>query len=369
MKIGLFVFNIGGGGGVTSISNLISIFNNIFDDIYLITTIEKKESNPFKSNKFIFIPLVHPGNSNKYMKILNTFLTQLKMSYQLLRVFRNVNAFLFIGEILVLPMFIAKILRKSVIVSLPASHTQMNKFTKNNLYTELEVLTKISLKLADNILLYSPNLIDEWEMRKYQNKIKIVNEHFLNFETFKIHKDFDERENLIGYVGRLSAEKAPMNFLKSIKELSKENIKFKFLIIGNGELKEEMKLYIEENELYDIEFIEWVNHDELPVYLNKLKLLLIPSYTEGLPNIMIEAMACGTPVLATSVGSIPDFIKDGSTGFLMENNSPECISKNIISAINYSDIGLISERAYSMVKKEFSKENTIKKWSRLFTEI
>jgi glycosyltransferase involved in cell wall biosynthesis len=130
-----------------------------------------------------------------------------------------------------------------------------------------------------------------------------------------------------------------------------------------------MKLYIEKNKLNDIEFIEWINHDELPIYLNKLNLLVIPSYTEGLPNIMIEAMACGTPVLATPVGSIPDFIKDGNTGFLMENNSPECISENIIRAINYSDINSISENGHSMVKQEFSKENTIKKWLQLFSEI
>lgn len=49
-----------------------------------------------------------------------------------------------------------------------------------------------------------------------------------------------------------------------------------------------------------------VSYDEVPRYLNQLKLLVILSYSEGFPNTVLEAMACGTPVLATRVGAVPD---------------------------------------------------------------
>lgn len=57
---------------------------------------------------------------------------------------------------------------------------------------------------------------------------------------------------------------------------------------------------------------------------------VLPFYTKELSNIMLEAMACGTPLLATPVGAILDVIRDGETGFIMEDNSPECTARNVM---------------------------------------
>lgn len=101
-----------------------------------------------------------------------------------------------------------------------------------------------------------------------------------------------------------------------------------------------------------VELTGWIPHDKLPDYLNMLKLVVLPSYTEGLPNIMLEAMACGTAVLATSVGGIPDVIKDGDTGFIMENNSPECVAENVIMVLNDSNLDRIVKNAKELIEKE-----------------
>jgi len=90
--------------------------------------------------------------------------------------------------------------------------------------------------------------------------------------------------------------------------------------------------------------------------------LVLPSYTEGLPNIMLEAMACGTPVLATPVGAIPDVIRDGKTGFIMEDNSPKCIAENVVRALEHPDLEEIAEAGRRFVEEEFTFERAVEKW-------
>ena len=70
-------------------------------------------------------------------------------------------------------------------------------------------------------------------------------------------------------------------------------------------------------------------------------------------NIMFETTACGTPVLVTSVGAIPDIIIDEKTGFIMENDSPECIVRGVISTLNPLDLERIAENARWFVREAF----------------
>ena len=116
-------------------------------------------------------------------------------------------------------------------------------------------------------------------------------------------------------------------------------------------------------------YLNWIPYTKLPTILNKIKLLVIPSYSEGLPNIMLEAMACGTPVLATPVGAISDVIQDGETGFIMENNSSVRITESIIRAINYPSLEEIAQHARALVGKEFIYERAVEKYREILSNL
>ena len=240
----------------------------------------------------------------------------------------------------------------------------MAKFNNDIYSIILQWIFKINCYLTNKIILYSPNLIKEWNLEKYRHKIFIAHEHFLDFDKFKIEKPVDERDNLVGYVGRLGGEKGILNFLEAIPDVLEARNEVAFLIGGDGQLRPQVEECTGKLD-GKVKFVGWIPHDELPRYLNELRLLVIPSYTETGPYIAFEAMACGTPVLGTPVGLMSDMINDGETGFIMENNSPECIAENIIRALNHPNLEQIAQNARELVEREFTFEKAVEGYRKI----
>ena len=134
-------------------------------------------------------------------------------------------------------------------------------------------------------------------------------------------------------------------------------------------MKNPLGLSTKENLNNKVELTGWIPHDELPDYLNELKLVVLPSCTEGLPNVMLEAMACGTPVLATPAGAVRDTIKDEKTGFIMDYNSPECIAENVTRALKHPDLAMIVGNARALVEQEFTYEAAVKRYRKILENI
>ena len=77
--------------------------------------------------------------------------------------------------------------------------------------------------------------------------------------------------------------------------------------------------------------------DEIPVWLNAADVLVLPSHSEGRPNIVLEAQACGLPVVATRVGGTPELIRDGEDGLLVDDGSPHAIARALSRLLEDDD--------------------------------
>lgn len=140
------------------------------------------------------------------------------------------------------------------------------------------------------------------------------------------------------------------------------------MIIGDGPLKNKVLKYVDDKNLVsNVRLMDWVDHDLLPDYLNTFKLTVIPSYTEGLPNIMLESMACGTPVLSTPVGSVPDIIEHGVNGFLVGNNEASVLARAIISSLGCDSIQSVISKAHEDVSV-FSFDNAVKLYDNILSD-
>ena len=205
---------------------------------------------------------------------------------------------------------------------------QFGELTRLRVQAALE---RISYSFADKLVVYSPSMIDRMNLQKYSKKIVVAHRHFVNFDECKFKDNIEQRDNIIGYVGRITADKGIWNFVGAIPKILSVHDDVTFLIAGEGLLEDEIRVYLEKHGLRNkVKLAGWIPHQKLPDYLTSLKLLVLPSYNEGLPNVMLEAMACVTPVLAVRVASIPDVIKDKETGFLIQDNSPAHLANAIV---------------------------------------
>ena len=320
----------------------------------------------------------HP-KQNLLTKAAKYVAAQLKMSYHLARLASVVDVVIFFmgGSGLLLPMLTAKLRGKKAIIVTAASGAIYSRSVYGKsfwgmggliTYGIVSMLERLDYRLCDNIIVYSPSLVHEFGLERYESKIFIAHEHFLNFDKFKMEQSLTERGNLVGYIGRLSQEKGILNLMEAILKVAETRDELTFLIAGDGQLRPQVEEYTNKSNT-KVKFVDWIPHDELPEYLNRLRLLILPSYTEGLPNIMLEAMACGTPVLATPVGAVPDVIKDGETGFIMENNAPESITKNIIRAMNNPNLEQIARNAHNLMEREFTFEKAVGRYRNILDSL
>ena len=236
-------------------------------------------------------------------------------------------------------------------------------------------IQEICHKFSYLIILPSEKAITWLGLEKYVNKLCsapcIINPKF--FGKFTMSTNYRKRREIIGYVGSLMKSKGILNLIQSISMI-KSRLKFRevyLLIIGDGPLVNDLKVKIDEYGISENVILKgYVPHHSLPKYYNLMKLLVLPSYTEGLPSVILEAMACGTPVLTTPVGAIPNIIKEGKTGFLLNSNSSRHIAERIIELLNKPDLlEKVSINAYNYVRENFSYKKVLEMWRKIINDL
>ncbi len=361
--LGLLTFPIER-SGVHPLANLIEILSALtHEQIPLVTGNAGRE---FEGDVRVrFSGVDHAGGRNVVSRILHNILTQARLARRVRELdLTDTWIFFFGGEVLVLPMITAKLTGRTVILALPGHTPIMMASAGDRLLVPARFLTRLTCRLCDRIILYSPALIDHWGLERYRDKITIAREHLLDFERFRIEVPLEKRHATIGYIGRLADEKGVWNFVRALPLIAARNSDLHFFIGGDGPLLPGIKGFIQENRLADqVTLAGWIHHDDLPAYLNQLRLLVLPSYTEGLPNIMLEAMACGTPILATPVGAVPDFIRDGETGFILGSNTPEGIATSVLEILERRQPASVARAARECVEQEFSFERAVERFA------
>jgi glycosyltransferase involved in cell wall biosynthesis len=363
----------------TIISNMLMILSPTVDKIFLIT--HNFSNNPVFSPKVTLLDIddCFDQGENIILTSLRHVIIELKISFLLMKNKNQIDGPVFIlSGTLLLPVITAKLLKKTSILTAIASQSTNARMIYRDLpiskkkffYLSTRILEQLTFALADFISVESPHVANFLALKFKTNKIIGNGPLFILDKKFVQSCNLADRPHFIGYIGRLSQEKGIENLIQALALFLKENREIMVIIGGDGPLRSDINKFIQEQGLSDrVSLTGWIPHDNLPELLNQFRLLILPSYTEGLPNIILEAMACGTPVLATPVGGVPDIITDEATGFIMENNSTECIVENIKRALNNSNREKIAQDAKKMVENKFTFERTVDQWKKNLDDI
>jgi glycosyltransferase involved in cell wall biosynthesis len=224
--------------------------------------------------------------------------------------------------------------------------------------------------LADGIGAESPSAIDLLGLRRWRAKTGVYGAIHVDMDLFQVTTDFADRANSVGLIARLMPVKGPLEFVGAIPKILEARDDVQFLIGGDGVLFEHIEAEVRKAGLTDkVRLPGWIPYRDISAHLNELRLLVLPSHSEGLPVIIQYAMACGTVPLATPVGGIPDLITDGVTGFIMEDNSPECIARNVVRALGHPDLERIALNARRLAETRCSYEACVERMSKALAEI
>jgi glycosyltransferase involved in cell wall biosynthesis len=190
---------------------------------------------------------------------------------------------------------------------------------------------------------YNKHYISETHPHLNADKIKVIY-HGINLDRFQPDRTPKAKPPVILSVGRLVPKKGFFSLLHACKALKLKQIPFRCRIIGDGPERPRMEMFVKLNNLVDeVEFTGAVDPADMVAEYRQATLFVLPCVVEengnrdGIPNVIAEAMAMTLPVVSTTVSGIPELVRHGKTGYLVEPGQVDDLVAYMIELLNSKD--------------------------------
>ena len=359
--------------GENATRTLLNILAEI-EPVSLITADLPENSTIRDNREVVELTSAGPGDS-VFVAAVRFLLNQLRMCVAIRK--RSEAVVLFFGATsYLLPILFARAIGKTVIVEprgdVPLTlrltwKTRMPDQLAWGLATLVKLLERAGFAAAHRVVTYTPNMARQLGIDPDSPSVYPHGARYVDTDMFRPETPFDQREPVVGFIGRIDEEKGIRQLATVAKQLP-DDVTFRF--VGDGPLYEWLNTELaDEISAGDVELAGWVNHDAVPAELNRMKLLVMSSHpTEGLPTTILEALACGTPVYANPVAGVPDIIKEGNTGFLMNHRGSEMAEK-IVSILESKDLETISHAGRTLIRESYCHEAAVRRYRKLLSEL
>jgi len=179
----------------------------------------------------------------------------------------------------------------------------------------------------------------------------------------RLRQELDIRDGapLVGVIGRLTHQKGHIHLFHALPLLLKKFPSLRCLVVGDGELREELEGLVAKEGLTDHCLFLGVRQD-IPQVLAALDVLVIPSLSEGLPYVALEGMAMAKPIVASAVNGVPELIQDGVTGRLVPREDPSALAKAVEEVLaDPAAAAELGRAARRRVEQRYSTEEWIRR--------
>jgi glycosyltransferase involved in cell wall biosynthesis len=199
-------------------------------------------------------------------------------------------------------------------------------------------------------------------------------EQFMAWTDFSIFQESRRKRTPceswdIVYAGVLTPLKAVHVLIEAFSRLHREFPQAHLFVIGKAQdmaYKAGLEQQVESlGSSAKVHFLGRLSQTELAQRLASARALALPSTSEGLPRVLIEAMLCGTPVIATRVGGIPDIVEEGVNGYLVPANDVDALAERLRAVLNDPEIDAMGERARAFATRFFSENAYLEGYRRL----
>jgi glycosyltransferase involved in cell wall biosynthesis len=173
---------------------------------------------------------------------------------------------------------------------------------------------------------YGRSQLYRWVSHEHWGKVHVVHcgvdDQFLSPAA----EPFPAAPRLVS-VGRLSEQKGQLLLVTAAAQLAKAGLDFELVLIGEGETRAEIEQYIDRHNLgRQVKLPGWMNGDQIRREMLASRALVMPSFAEGLPVVVMESLALERPVLSTYIAGIPELVAPGECGFLIPAGSVEALA-------------------------------------------
>jgi len=197
---------------------------------------------------------------------------------------------------------------------------------------------KTCLANADAIIALSDNMKNTMQLMSDREVVVIPNGIDLTKYDEGQRKQRTHRKTII-YVGRLHAVKGVQYLLEAMSAVHRKVPQAELVIVGDGNERAALETLTDQLGIREcVKFVGMVPHEQVTDWMYNADIFVLPSISEGFPLVVLEAMACGLPVVATRVGVLPEIIEDGTNGFVVDAKSPYEIADKLLTIMQSDEL-------------------------------